>query len=156
MEIIRPQPVDTPIYGFAKFKVEEKPVTEQTQLTYELSAFKVPKNNDIIAIHLHVINNETAQTGPHIITLYGSPNNEIECPEGPGVIVAGAALDRYVEEVLTTIDEVVQALEEGLGYVQIHTSNIPTGEARGDLVEKRQDNYKYEISSNFFLICLFK
>jgi hypothetical protein len=39
--------------------------------------------------------------------------------------------------------EVVEALEDGLGYVQIHTTDIPAGTARGDLVEKRNDNYRY-------------
>ena len=145
---VRPQPVDTPIFGFGKFQVEEKPSNGETQLRYEVSAFNVPKNNDIIAMHFHAINNQTTQTGPHIITLCGSPANEVECPEGPGVIAAGAALERDIEDdqtFITTMTQLLEALKAGLGYVQIHTSNIPAGEARGDLVEKdkERDNYNY-------------
>ena len=107
----------------------------------------MPKDDDIIAMHFHAINNETTQTGPHIITLCGSPANEVECPEGPGVIAAGAALERDIEDdqtFITTMAELINALKEGLGYVQIHTTDIPPGAARGDLVEKRDhNNYRY-------------
>ena len=145
-ENVRPTPTDSPINGFGKFIVEEKPSNGETQLRYIVSAFDVPKDEDIIAIHFHAINNVQTQTGPHIITLCGSPANEIECPEGPGVIVAGAALERDIEDdqtFITTMAKLIEALEQGLGYVQIHTTDIPAGAARGDLVEKEKDNYKY-------------
>ena len=136
---VMPEPTDSPIIGFGKFIVEEKPTTGETQLRYIISAFDVPKDEDVIAVHLHVINDEQTQTGPHIITLCGSPANEIECPEGPGVIAAGAALERDIEDdqtFITTMDQLVEELENGLGYVQIHTNEIPEGAARGDLGTK--------------------
>jgi hypothetical protein len=144
---VRPEPTDSPIIGFGKFIVEEKPSNGETQIRYVISAFDVPQGEDIIATHLHVVNNEQNQTGPHIITLCGSPANEVECSEGPGVIAAGAALQRDIEDdqtFITTMDQLVEALQQGLGYVQIHTSTIPEGAARGDLVDKGNDNnYEY-------------
>jgi hypothetical protein len=63
------------------------------------------------------------------------------------VIAAGAALERDIEEdqtFITTMTQLVDALETGLGYVQIHTNEFPEGAARGDLVEKSNDNnYRY-------------
>ena len=138
---VRPEPTDSPINGYGKVIVEEKPTTGETQLRYLITAFDVPKGEDVIAVHLHVINNEQTQTGPHIITLCGSPANEVECPEGPGVIAAGAALERDIEDdqnFITTMDQLVKALKEGLGYIQIHTDEFPEGAARGDLIEKKE------------------
>ena len=78
-------------------------------------------------MHFHAINNKTTQTGLNIIILGGSPAYEVECPERLGVIAGGATLERDIEDnqaFITTMTHLLEALEEGSRYVQIHTSNI--------------------------------
>lgn len=139
-ENVKPNSTDSPINGFAKVKVAEKPYSGEKRLIYELSVFDVPKGDDLIAAHIHVINDPQTQLGPHIITLCGQPINENRCTEGPGVIAKGTATNEDIEteeqDIITNIDELVDALEKGRGYIQIHSTQFPEGAVRGDLIEK--------------------
>jgi hypothetical protein len=139
-ENVKPNSTDSPINGFAKVKVAEKPYSGEKRLIYELSVFDVPKGDDLIAAHIHVINDPQTQLGPHIITLCGQPINENRCTEGPGVIAKGIATNEDIEteeqDIITNIDELIDALEEGRGYIQIHSTQFPEGAVRGDLIEK--------------------
>jgi hypothetical protein len=137
---VKPDPTDSPITGFAKVKVDEKMYNGEKKLSYELSVFGVPKGDDLIAAHIHVVNDRQTQTGPHIVVLCGQPLNEKRCTEGPGVIAKGTATDQDIDTeeqtFITNIDELVKALEEGRGYVQVHSTQFPEGAIRGDLIEK--------------------
>jgi len=149
---VRPEPVNTPMTGFGKVIVTQKPNTVHdyyapTELDYKVSVFDVPKNRDITAAHLH-ITAPYEDVGPHVLTLCGNPLNEIECPELLKPIVAGGALNEDLEINEETkaigiydIDDVVEALNEGRGYIQLHTNVNTDGEIRGDL--KEIDNHRY-------------
>ena len=157
-ENILPNPVDSPMVGFSKLIVTKKPARNyedagKTQLDYKVSVSNVPQSTDIIAAHLHIINPNAQNpgTGPHVLTLCGfdepviAQGQEIECPEKLKPIVAGGATNRDVEEQpsigIFTIDDIVDPLNEGRGYMQVHTDINPTGEIRGDLTVK--NNYRY-------------
>lgn len=154
-ENILPEPVDTQMTGFGKVIVTQKPNTihdyyAPTELDYKVSVFDVPKNRDIIAVHLH-IKAPNEEVGPHVLTMcgFGNPVAEedftIECPEKLKPIVAGGAINENIEIALmigiNNIDDVVDALDEGRGYLQVHTNENPTGEIRGDLIEKNNHRY---------------
>jgi hypothetical protein len=43
---------------------------------------------------------------------------------------------------INTIDDVIQAVANGNAYVNIHTTTIPGGEIRGQLVPKRRSRLR--------------
>jgi hypothetical protein len=134
-------PNDSPAFGFAKVEIEKNPVTFDTELWYKVSLFDFPRGDDVNAIHLHVITDEPLPgLEPHIITLCGNPLNEIACPEGPGVVVAGAATDDDIEPNtagITTLEDFIEAMKAGETYVNVHSTDFGgEGEIRGVLVPK--------------------
>ena len=152
---IRPVPVNTPMTGFGEVIVTTKPngiygYYAPSELDYKVSVFDVPKKTDIIAVHLHIMN-PGEEVGPHVLTMCGFDNPvdgegfTTECPEKLKPITAGGAIDENVEQQpqigIETIDDIVDALNEERGYLQVHTDVNPAGEIRGDLIEK--DNYRY-------------
>lgn len=127
-------PNGSPAFGFAKVTIEKNPVSYDKELWYKVSLFDVPRGDDINAIHIHKITNPDG-SGPHIITLCGNPLNEIASPEGPGIVVAGAATQNDIEPNsagIETIEQFIQAMKDGETYVNVHSTDFNNeGEIRG-------------------------
>lgn len=136
-------PNDSPAFGFAKVTSEKNPVTSDKELWYKVSLFDVPRGDDITQIHIHKITNPDG-TGPHIVTLCGFIPElgfaPISCPEGPGVVAAGALTDENIEPNtagIETLQQLFKAMKAGETYVNVHSTDFGgEGEIRGVLVPK--------------------
>ncbi|MGD1835532.1 MAG: CHRD domain-containing protein [Nitrososphaeraceae archaeon] len=130
-------PNDSPAQGLATAIIIKDPVSEEKQIWYTVDLLGVPEGDSITAIHLHVTERPNQGTGPHILTFCGAPLDEVQCPQGPGTVVAGAANNGDIEENplgITDIHQIIKAMKQGKAYINVHSSDFGgEGEIRGFL-----------------------
>ncbi len=118
-------PVETDATGTAKFKLDEQEAT----LDYKLIVANI---EDVVAAHIHY---EVAnENGPVVVGLFsGSTDGRTQGVLAEGTIseddLTGPFGDRSFEEL-------VEAIQAGRTYVNVHTEANPSGEIRGQISEQ--------------------
>jgi len=123
-------PVETEAEGKADFQVDE----EQTFIEYELEV-EAPEDANILgAAGAHIHCGQPGENGPVVVFL-------------SGVIPGGVGTELKIEGFLTqaniindacgaTLPELVQAMRDGMTYVNVHSADFPGGEIRGQIAEE--------------------
>lgn len=114
-------PVDTDATGEATVEVDE----DREELEYEVTVEDI---ENVVAAHIHC--GPEGENGPVGVTLYeGEPVSE------DGVLTEGSASEPDEDNGCgwETIEDVVEEMEAGDTYVNVHTEENPPGEIRGQL-----------------------
>ena len=115
------QPVDTQAQGQATFQFNR----EVTEMDFDLQVANI---EDVVAAHIHCA--PIGVNGPVGVTLFNggpiSPN---------GILAQGTvtAPDEGNGCDWTSLQEVLTAIRNGFGYVNVHTLSHPAGEIRGQI-----------------------
>lgn len=115
-------PVDTDARGLATFQLNK----EGTELRFKLNVANI---EDVIGAHIH--NAPAGQNGPIVVFLYGDPLAEAVTVNG--TLVQGTATE-VVGPLAGDFEALIDAMESGNTYVQVHTTANPSGEIRGQIV----------------------
>lgn len=116
-------PVDTRARGLAKFKLNKA----GDKLAFKLNVANI---DDVIGAHIHMA--EPGVNGPIVVFLFGDPF-------APAVTVNGTLAEGTItaSDVLSPIagdfGALLDAMEAGNTYVQVHTTAHPPGEIRGQI-----------------------
>jgi hypothetical protein len=117
----RPDPVTTDATGSATVEVDEDGNFE----------VEVEDITDVTMAHIHVGDANTA--GPVVVTLFntGTPESFTDRE----TLAEGTFTEADITPAggVTTMDDLLAAMEAGNTYVNVHTSANPTGEIRGQL-----------------------
>jgi hypothetical protein len=125
-----PTPVDTHAQGQAIFQLSK----DGTEMHYKLITANI---EDLFMAHIHLA--PAGQNGPIVVWLYGTPPPEPDDDLIPGrfdgvlaegTITAGDLVGPLAGESLSAL---VDAIEEGNTYVNVHTIDFPGGEIRGQI-----------------------
>ncbi|RPJ32657.1 MAG: CHRD domain-containing protein [Planctomycetaceae bacterium] len=119
--------VDTLAQGQAHFKLSE----DGTALEYKLIAANV---ENILQSHIHV--GAAGTNGPVVVFLYPDAPPAVLIPgRFDGVLAEGVITSADLIGPLTgmTLDDLLAAIEAGNAYVNLHTSQFPGGEIRGQI-----------------------
>ena len=108
-------PVDTPARGIANFGLIDD------DLRYLVIANRL---EDAVAAHIHL--GDPDENGPVAALLFGSGPTDVR-----GRLSAGALGDGDL--VAGSISDLIEVLQGGFGYVNVHTVNNPGGEIRGQI-----------------------
>src|SRR5690606_37441478 len=82
------------------------------------------------AAHIH-ISAEPGENGPAIVTLCGNgPGPAQSACNNPGVLASGT---RNLADFSTSADVLLTAISENRAYVNVHSTQFPAGEIRGQL-----------------------
>lgn len=115
--------VDSNGQGQANFKLDEN------ELNFIMPVSRL--NGDTLAAHIH-ISDESGGNGPPVISLCGSfgppPIPVADCG-GPGNPAKGS-----VSLSDSQVDELLAAIASNRAYVNVHTTAVPAGEIRGQIV----------------------
>src|SRR5688500_16687773 len=121
----RPAPVTTAATGDAFFDVEG------TTIRYLI---EVEDIDDVTQAHIHNGNANTA--GPIVVELFNAGSNPVSFDDRDELIEGSfTAADLDAGGGITTIDALIDAMEAGTVYVNVHTSDNPDGEIRGQIEE---------------------
>ncbi len=109
--------------GEAVFKLDK----DGKELTYEV---KVKGLKDITASHIHA-GKKGAEGGP-VVGLFGGPKKE---GMFSGVLAKGTIMDKDLVGPLAgkTVGDLVTMIKDGDAYVNVHTTEHPNGEIRGQI-----------------------
>ncbi len=124
----KPTPVDTKAQGQANFKLSK----DGTALQYKLIVANIV---DVTQAHLHLISNANG-TGGVVVWLYPSaPPSQLLPGRTNGVLAEGVITDDDLVGALSgmSLDDLIEAIKANLVYVNVHTSQNPPGEIRGDI-----------------------
>ena len=125
----RPNPVDTRGQGQAHFKLNKA----GTSLHYKLIVANI---ENVTQAHLHLIADEINQTGGIVVWLYPSaPPAQLIPGRSNGPLAEGEITDANLVGALAgmTLADLFDAINEGKIYANVHTTQNPPGEIRGDL-----------------------
>ncbi|WP_369901822.1 CHRD domain-containing protein [Bacillus manliponensis] len=116
-------PVQTAAYGVTEFILNY----DGTKLYYKLTLKRIKK---VKAIHIHF--GTEVQNGPVVAFLFGPLTASISVDTG---IITGILTNEDLEGPLQgkTIHELIQEMENGNTYVNVHTEKHPQGEVRGQI-----------------------
>jgi hypothetical protein len=114
-------PVDTDAQGQAKFQLDNS----GDELSYTLIVANI---ENVVAAHIHCA--PAGRNGPVGVTLFsGGPTSE------SGILAEGTITgpDDGNRCGWTTLDDVVEAMWSGNAYINVHTTQNPPGEIRGQI-----------------------
>lgn len=115
-------PNESPSTGLAWVKITDD------QLGYEVNVTDMDKVN---AAHIHL--GEAGKNGPVILTLFqGGPTEQVNGTVGEANVTA-SNLDGPMKG--KAITDLVTAMKNGTTYVNVHTTDFPNGEIRGQLMD---------------------
>jgi len=120
-------PIDTSAHGTATFTLS----ADGSSLSYTIS---VVDTADISMAHIHIA--AEGQSGPVATWLYPSqPHAEVKQGKFTGVLATGTLTDADLVGPLQgkTIADLVADIKAGNAYVNVHTSEHPGGEIRGQI-----------------------
>lgn len=128
-------PISSPARGSFSAVIDEAARTIRYELSYE--GFESP----VVQAHLHAA--QPGVNGGIMVWLCGTPAlpgppGTPECPAGPGTIQGELTSDQIVGPTAQGIspgefDEVIRAIRNGIVYANVHTTQHPSGEIRGQL-----------------------
>jgi hypothetical protein len=114
-------PVDTDASGRARFWLNY----EKTELHYHL---RVKDIDNVVAAHIH--SGSASENGPVVAALFvGGPTGEVNGRLARGILKPENLMGAYAGD----WDGFVYALENGGLYVNVHTTDVPSGEIRGQI-----------------------
>jgi len=120
--------VETQAQGQAVFQLSK----DGKQLRYKLAVANI---KDVTMAHIHLAD-QVGGNGPPVVWLYPDAPPPQEIPgRFDGVLAKGiVTADDLVGPLAgMSLDELKEAMEEGLTYVNVHTTQNPGGEIRGDI-----------------------
>ena len=121
----RPDPVTTDATGDAFFDVEGATIRY---------LIEVEDIDDVTLAHIHNGDDDTA--GPIVVELFNAGGNPVSFTDRDELIEGSfTAADLVAAGGITTIDALIDAMEAGTVYVNVHTSDNPSGEIRGQIEE---------------------
>ncbi|MFN2433874.1 MAG: CHRD domain-containing protein, partial [Nitrososphaeraceae archaeon] len=113
-------PSESPSIGFAWVK------TTNDQIGYEVNVTDIDKVN---AAHIHL--GESGKNGPVVLTLFkGGPTEQTNGTLGEANVTASNLEGPMKEKGIT---DLVAAMKNGTTYVNVHSTDFPEGEMRGQL-----------------------
>jgi hypothetical protein len=130
----KPNPVDTQAQGQAKLQLSK----DGTSLHYKLIVANI---NNVTQSHLHRITDPTAVTGGIVVWLYPSaPPSQLIPGRSSGPLAEGDITAANLTGSLTGLDlqDLIDEINAGNIYVNVHTSQNPPGEIRGDIKSSHQ------------------
>jgi len=130
----KPNPVDTKAQGQAKFKLSN----DGSSLYFKLIVANI---NNVTQAHLHQITDPTAVTGGIVVWLYPSaPPSQLIPGRSNGPLAEGNITAANLVGSLAGMDlqDLIDEFNAGNIYVNVHTSQNPPGEIRGDIKHVHQ------------------
>ena len=119
-------PVETDASGEARFK----PDRNRTQVTYQL---EVENISGVLQAHIHL--GAPGENGPPVAFLFGPDPDGIDVDDSEkiaqGVITAGDLIGPLAG---MTIADLLDEMQRGNAYVNVHTTGTPSGEIRGQVL----------------------
>jgi hypothetical protein len=115
-------PVTTPATGTATFTVNGG------QIEYTINVTGI-ENAQVAHIHT----GREGQNGPVRLNLCGTGDPQPPCTSGTGVLATGTN-GTTVGDPPITFDELVEAIQSDSAYTNVHTTQNPGGEIRGQIV----------------------
>jgi len=120
-------PVDTRARGVATFKLSN----DGTELSYRLNVANI---ENVLMAHIHL--GDTDENGPVVAWLYPSaPPPQLIEGRTQGVLATGTITSADLVGPLAgmTLDDLLAAMSAGGTYVNVHTTQNPGGEIRGQI-----------------------
>ena len=116
-------PVDTDAAGEADIEVNE----ERTALQYSLTVSAI---DSVVAAHIHL--GGPGENGPVVVPLFDGPATSVQ---DASVIAEGTVTQADLINELEgqPFQALVDAMENGNAYVNVHTAANPAGEVRGQI-----------------------
>jgi hypothetical protein len=125
----KPVPVDTKAQGQAIFHLSK----DGSSLEYKLIVANI---QNVSQAHLHQITNPMVTTGGIVVWLYPSgPPAQLIPGRSNGILANGSITAANLTGNLAgaSLSDLVDAINDGNIYVNVHTSQNPPGEIRGDI-----------------------
>lgn len=125
----RPNPVDTKAQGQAIFELSK----DGTSLHYKLIVANI---ENVTQSHLHRITDPTATTGGVVVWLYPSaPPSQLIPGRSNGPLAEGTITSASLVGSLAGMElqDLIDEINAGNIYVNVHTIQFPPGEIRGDI-----------------------
>jgi hypothetical protein len=117
-------PNESPSTGFAWVKITDD------KIGYEVNVTDMDKVN---AAHIHLA--EAGKNGPVVLTLFkGGPTEQVNGTVGEANVTASNLEGPMKGKDVT---DLVTAMKNGTTYVNMHTTDFPEGEIRGQLMDSR-------------------
>ena len=117
-------PNESPSTGFAWVKITDD------KIEYEVNVTDMDKVN---AAHIHLA--EAGKNGPVVLTLFkGGPTEQVNGTVGEANVTASNFEGPMKGKGVT---DLVTAMKNGTTYVNVHTTDFPDGENRGQLKDSR-------------------
>jgi hypothetical protein len=117
-------PNESPSTGFAWVKITDD------KIRYEVNVTDMDKVN---AAHIHLA--EAGKNGPIVLTLFkGGPTEQVNGTVGEANVTASNFEGPMKGKDVT---DLVTAIKNGTTYVNVHTTDFPDGEIRGQLKDPR-------------------
>jgi hypothetical protein len=121
----RPDPVTTDATGDAFFDIEGQTIRY---------LIEVEDIDDVTLAHIHNGDDDTA--GPIVVELFNAGGTPVSFTDRDELIEGSfTAADLQAGGGITTIDALIDAMEAGTVYVNVHTTDNPNGEIRGQIEE---------------------
>jgi len=116
-------PRDTNAAGNTIFRV----LNDGTEIYYKLIVGNI---DNVVAAHIHLA--AEGINGPVVVGLYGGPNTG---EQTEGILAEGiiTAADLAGPLAGLSIEDLIEAMEAGNTYVNVHTTQLPGGEIRGQI-----------------------
>jgi len=122
----RPDPVETDASGDAFFDVDG------TTVRYRI---EVEDIEDVTLAHIHVGGTNVA--GPIVVELFNAGGNPVSFTNREVLIEATFDEDDIqAADGIVTLDDLLDAMESGTTYVNVHTTANPAGEIRGQIEDR--------------------
>lgn len=121
----RPDPVSTDATGDAFFDVDGATIRY---------LIVVEDIDDVTLAHIHNGDDDTA--GPIVVELFNAGGDPVSFTDRDDLVEGSfTAADLEAGGGITTIDALIDAMEAGTVYVNVHTTDNPGGEIRGQIEE---------------------
>jgi len=113
-------PNESPASGSAWVKINND------KIEYEINVTDIDKAN---AAHIHL--GESGKNGPIILTLFKDEPTELKSGKLGEANLTASNLEGPMEG--KTIADLVEAIQKGTTYINVHSTDFPDGEMRGQL-----------------------
>jgi hypothetical protein len=119
----RPDPVTTVATGVALFDFDGATVRYQIE---------VEDIDDVTLAHIHA--GDATVAGPIVVELFNADGNPVSFGDRDELVEGTfTAADLQAAGGITTLEALMEAMGDGLTYVNVHTSTNPSGEIRGQI-----------------------